>query len=87
MKQLTRREEAAIKRLRSAFATMPSTLRVYVVDDALSVSKRGTLSSVCNEHISRGVSAGEYLHELHDQLGAEERTTQTTTVAIAKAAL
>lgn len=71
MRELTKCEDGAIKKLRRAFSALPATLQVYVVDDSVIVCARGIYSSIVSENVCNGVSAGEYLHELHDQLGAE----------------
>ena len=71
-KTLTKKEEAAVARLKKAFDMLPDNLIVYVIDSSATVCKKGTPSyssdgeMVC-EHVGY-VQPAAMLADMHDDM-------------------
>lgn len=67
--ELTREEQAAIRRLRKAFERMPESLLVYVLDDTAYVCKKGVPSEEIAEHVACWLAPCAVLRDAHDGMG------------------
>jgi hypothetical protein len=66
--KLTPLEKKSLLRLKQAFAALPKSIRVYVVDDVAIACKRGVPSNEFSEIVSRGLCPCAYLTDAHDDL-------------------